>query len=247
MTDVLSLIAAHRSSRSYSDEPVSDAPLDQILLACQRTPTSANTQHVSVLVVREPATRAKLADLCGGQPWIAKAPVFLLILADQYKTAQALAATGTPHVIQDYVEGTLSVVTDAGILLGQLMLAVQSCGLGCVPIGAIRNEAEQVVDLLKLPPLTFPVVGLCVGHIKTPAAQRPRLPHDTFRFNESYGTPDFSAQFAAYDQQMLAHWRDTGRRDGAAWTTTLASYSDHNYRPHLMAALLRQGYRFDKG
>lgn len=245
-TDTLRLIDNHRSDRSFTDQPVDDALLDEILRACQWAPTSGNTQHVSVVVIKDPAKKAKMAELAGGQPWIARAPVFLVLLADQYKTAQAMELAGRQHVIQEYVEGTISTVTDVGILLGQLMVAAHARGLGIVPIGAVRNEADQVIDLLNLPPLTFPVVGLCLGYVKNPSHQRPRLPHETFRFDESYGTPDMKDAITAYDQALLDHWKKVGRENGEAWSKSISHYSDHNYRPRLMAALKRQGFRFDR-
>jgi len=247
MNDTLKIIADHRSSRSYTEEPVDDALLDELIATCQRAPTSGNTQHVSLMVIKDPAKRAKIAELAGGQPWIARAPVFMVILVDHYKTAQAMEIAGRPHVIQEHIEGTISAVTDAGILLGQLMIAGQALGLGIVPIGAVRNHADAMIDLLELPPNVFPVVGLCLGHIKNPAHQRPRLPLETFRFNERYGTPDLKPAIKAYDEALLAHWKRVGRDDGEAWSKAIVHYSDHNYRPALMASLLRQGFRFDKG
>lgn len=246
MNETLKIIANHRSSRSFTDEPVAEAVLDELIATCQRAPTSGNTQHVSLLVIRDAQKRAKIAELAGGQPWIARAPVFLLVLVDHYKTAQAMALQGRPHVIQEHVEGTISAVTDGGILLGQLMIAAQSLGLGIVPIGAVRNDADALIDLLHLPPLVFPLVGLCVGHIKNPAQQRPRLPLETFRFDETYGTPDMKAAIGTYDETLLAHWQKVGRPEGQAWSDSITAYSDHNYRPHLGKALLRQGFRFDR-
>lgn len=247
MNETLKAIANHRSSRSYTDEPVDDAVLDELIATCHRAPTSGNTQHVSLMVIKDAATRAKIAELAGGQPWIAKAPVFILILVDHYKTAQAMELQDRPHVIQEHVEGTISAVTDGGILLGQLMIAAQSLGLGIVPIGAVRNNADAMIDLLGLPPLVFPLVGMCLGHIKNPSQQRPRLPLETFRFNERYGNPDMHDAIGAYDQTLLAHWQNVGRPEGQAWSESIKGYSDHNYRPHLIEALLRQGFRFDKG
>jgi len=246
MNETLKIIANHRSSRSFTEEPVDDALLDELIATCQRAPTSGNTQHISLLVIKDAAKRARIAELAGGQPWIAKAPVFLLVLIDHYKTAQAMELQGRPHVIQEHVEGTISAVTDGGILLGQLMIAAQSLGLGIVPIGAVRNDANALIDLLSLPPLVFPLVGMCLGHIKNPAHQRPRLPLETFRFNETYGTPEMKPAIAAYDQTLLAHWQNVGRPEGQAWSESIKAYSDHNYRPHLAEALLRQGFRFDK-
>ena len=246
MFDPLTLISQHRSDRSFRDDPVAPAVLDEILRACQWAPTSANTQHVSVVVVQDPVKRSKLAELAGGQPWVAKAPVFLALVMDYYKNAQAMQLLGEPHVIQDYVEGTISAASDAGILLGQLLVAAHARGLGCVPIGGLRNNPKEVVELLQLPPLTFPLVGLCLGHVDKATAQRPRLPHETFRYDEVYGTPNLAAAIATYDETLLKHWAAVGRSNGQSWSAAITPYSDHNYRARLLPGLLQQGFRFDK-
>ena len=76
--------------------------------------------------------------------------------------------------------------------------------------------------------------------------QRPRLPHETFRFDEQYGAPDLRPAIRAYDETMVAHWQKVGRSNGEPWTRGIVGYSNHNYRERLMPALLQQGFRFDK-
>lgn len=47
---------------------------------------SINGQQVSLVVVRDKDTRLQLARFCCGQPWFAKVAVFVLFVADFYKT-----------------------------------------------------------------------------------------------------------------------------------------------------------------
>ena len=59
--ETLRLLQTHRSDRSFLDQPVSEADLAQIVEAAYRAPTSNNGQHISLVVVRDAARRAKMA------------------------------------------------------------------------------------------------------------------------------------------------------------------------------------------
>jgi FMN reductase [NAD(P)H] len=160
MNETLRVMQSHHSSRSYKPDPVSDQMLDQIVEAAYRGPTSVNSQQVSLVVVRDPAKRARIAEIAGGQPWIAQAPVFIVLVVDFHKTGLGVAKAGQTQVAHESVEGLLAGTLDAGIALGNLMTAARSLGLGIVPIGGIRRDPQAMIDLLTLPPLTFPVDGL---------------------------------------------------------------------------------------
>jgi nitroreductase len=72
---------------------VSDEALDSIVEAARRAPTSSNAHRVSLVVARDAVKRARIAELAGGQTWIAKAPVFIAVLLDFYKTGVAVGGS----------------------------------------------------------------------------------------------------------------------------------------------------------
>jgi FMN reductase [NAD(P)H] len=241
MNETLSLLNSHRSERSFSTEPVSDEALDAILEAARRAPTSKNSQHVSMVVVRDPARRARIAETAGGQRWIATAPVFIAVILDFYKTEFGVEMAGEKPVVHESMEGLLAGVTDVGIALATMMHAAHSLGLGIVPIGGIRRNAQAVTELLELPPHTFPVVGLVVGHVDKPAVQKPRLPMATFRHDERYHSEGIREAIAAYDETIMDYWKSIGRADGEKWSTNTAkSYRESISRP-VKAAIEKQG------
>ena len=105
MNDTLQLLQSHSSSRSYTDQPVSDAMLDEIIQAAWRGPTSINAQEISLVVVRDAARRARISEIAGGQPWIAQAPVFITLIIDFNKTRIGVEKAGQTQVIQESMEG----------------------------------------------------------------------------------------------------------------------------------------------
>src|SRR5512146_1445866 len=165
MNETLRVQQSHRSIRSYKPDPVSDEMLDQIIAAAHRAPTSMNAQEISLVVVRDAERRARIAELAGGQAWVEQAPVFIAIIIDFHKTDLGVRKAGKTQIIHESMEGFGVAAVDAGIVLGTLITSAESLGLGVVPIGGIRRNPQGMIDLLELPPLTFPLVGLCIGHI----------------------------------------------------------------------------------
>ena len=82
VNDVLSLQLAHRSVRQFDPREVTDDELSALVAAAQSAPTSSNLQPWSVIAVRDPARKARLARLAGDQAFIEQAPLFLVWVAD---------------------------------------------------------------------------------------------------------------------------------------------------------------------
>lgn len=246
MTDTIELLHGHHSDRAFTDEPIADAELDAVVEAGHRAPTSINGQQVSVVVVRDAVRRARLAELTGGQPWIAKAPVFIAVLADFHKTRAAAERTGQQQTIHRSLEGFTVGAIDAGITLASMMVAARALGLGVVPIGAIRRDPQAVIELLQLPALTYPMVGLVVGHVARPASRKPRLPLSTFRHDEVYRTEGLAGAIEAYDRGLVDYWQTIGRKDGQPWSANTAEAYAELYFPRMRPAAKAQGFTLEE-
>src|SRR5512143_18394 len=130
--------------------------LNAIVEAAHCAPTSMNMQEISLVVVRDAERRARIAELAGGQTWVAQAPVFIAIVIDFHKTDLGVRKAGKTQIMHESMEGFGAAAVDAGIALGTMTTAAESLGLGIVPIGGIRRHPQEMIDLLELPPLTFP-------------------------------------------------------------------------------------------
>jgi FMN reductase [NAD(P)H] len=246
MNETLSLLYSHHSDRSFTDKPVSEEDLRSILEAARRAPTSKNSQHVSMVVVRDAGRRARIAEAAGGQKWIATAPVFIAVILDFYKTGIGVEVAGEKQDIQETVEGLLAGVTDVGIALAAMIDAARSLGLGIVPLGGIRRNPQAMIDVLEIPHLAFPLVGLSIGYVDKPATLKPRLPMETFRHDERYHTEGIREAIVEYDATMLEYWKSIDRPDGKTWSlNTAESYKESGSRP-VKAAINKQGITFER-
>lgn len=246
MNETIRILHAHRSYRSYTDETVSDEMLDQIIEAGYRSPTSINGQQVSLIVVRDAERRKRIAEISGGQAWIAKAPVFIALVMDFYKTGLGVKKAGQDQVIHESVEGMMVGSVDSGIALGNMMTAARALGLGIVPIGGIRRDPQAMIDLLELPSQTFPVVGMCIGHVEKEPPQKPRLPLASFRHEEHYRAAALPQMIATYDVQLHEYWLKIGRPEGLKWSDNMGEKYSSVYFPNVKPVAAKQGFLNDK-
>ena len=241
MNETLNTLTKHRSIRSYTEQPVSDADLDAIAGAAQAAPSSINGQQATLVCVQDKATKARIAALCGDQSWIVQAPVFLLFCADFHRAHIAAEMHGRELAITGSVEALLVGACDVGIALANAAAAAESLGLGIVPIGAVRSQPEALIELLDLPRYVFPICGLVVGHPADTSAIKPRLPRATVFHREKY-QPDLKPLIEEYDSQLAAHMTAaTAGRLTQTWSQTVSGFYDHNYFPNLRSALEKQG------
>jgi len=244
------LIHRHGSARNYTSDPVAPELIEQIVRASQRASTSSNLQVVSVVAVTDAGVRAQLSEICGKQEHIARAPVVLVWCADLARLDRACQLRGYTQVT-NYVENFLICALDVGIAAQNGALAAESFGLGICYLGSIRNSTQAVIDLLKLPRLVFPVVGMTVGYPAAAPPIRPRLAPSAIL---SWGTyaPATDAELHAYDQAMIDTGIYEGRQvpvpgksgemEGYGWMEHSARRVEQAFRTDLREVLWNQGY-----
>ncbi len=207
----LNALRSHRSIRHFTADPVSDGQLEAILSTAQRASTSSNLQSYSVIVVRDPAKKQRLAELCGNQKQITVCPVFLAFCADLHR-AQITCEAASYAFEGRQIEYLLLAVVDATIFAQTALAAAEAIGLGGCMIGAARNHPPEIAELLEIPPRVFVVFGMTLGCPQPGRTLplRPRLPLDGVVHRERYNPACMKTAHVAYDLMM----RETGIYDG---------------------------------
>ncbi|AHD06034.1 FMN reductase (NAD(P)H) [Paenibacillus larvae subsp. larvae] len=244
MNETLKTLNEHRSIRNYLDKPVAPEQLDAIIQAVQAAPTSINGQQVTVISVQDSATKKKISELVGNQVWVDQAPVFLLFCADFNRAKIAAEKNGEELILTDSVESVLVGATDVGIALGTAIAAAESMGLGTVPIGGARRNPEELIKLLNIPPLVFPVCGLVLGHPADPSAKKPRLPKEAVYHEESYKQEHLRELIDQYDGTISDYMaKRTGGAETRTWSQTVSGMYNKFYYPHVRTMLDKQGFK----
>ncbi|MEO9326785.1 NADPH-dependent oxidoreductase [Gordonia aurantiaca] len=212
VNDVLAVQLAHRSVRRFLPDPVTDDTLHAIIAAAQSAPTSSNLQPWSVIAVRDPARRSRLATLAGNQGFIARAPLFLVWIADLGRAHRIAARNDATLRATDYLETTIIGFVDTALAAQNAVVAAESLGLGTVFVGGIRNNPLEVATELGLPDHTVATFGLAIG---TPdptesAGIKPRLPQRAVLHHETYDADAADSHLPAYDEALAAYNRRHG-------------------------------------
>ncbi|MCX6018458.1 MAG: NADPH-dependent oxidoreductase [Chloroflexi bacterium] len=248
---MLELLHSHRSIRAYKPDPLPRALVEGIVAAGQRASTSSNLQTYSVVAVTDAAARAELAHLCGDQDHIRQAPVFLVWCTDLSRLDRASQLRSLPHA-HGHLENFLIAAVDAALAMQNAAIAAESFGLGMCYIGGIRNNPRDVIALLKLPRLVFPLVGMTLGWPDAAPILRPRLPIDAVLHWEEYDRSDEDTLLHQYDREMAATGiyenrqipvpGKPGETEDYGWLEHAARRVAHPARTTLMKVLREQGF-----
>lgn len=250
-TPTIEQIFRHASVRHYKPDPVPKTMVKAIVSAGQRSSTSSNLQTYSVVAVTDEEKRSRIAELSGDQSHILQAPVFLAWCADLSRLDRVCEMRGYQQV-SSYVESFLVAAVDAAIAMQTAALAAESLGLGMCYIGAIRNRPEEVIELLRLPRLVFPISGMTLGWPAAEPPVRPRLPLNAVLHWESYDVSQEVDALKAYDHAMVETGIYRGRQvavpDGGGeeedygWLEHSARRASSPVRTGLRQVLRQQGF-----
>ena len=163
MNDVLQQLTERKSVRVFEDRAIAETEKQAILQAAVQAPTAGNQQLYTVLDITDEDLKAKLADSCDHQPFIATAPLVLIFCADCKKWYDGFVAAGcAPR--KPAVGDLLLAVDDALIAAQNAVVAAHSLGLGSCYIGDIMENAELHREMLHLPRYVFPAAMLVFGY-----------------------------------------------------------------------------------
>ena len=242
--DVLQLLKSHRSIRKFTDEPISDEMVDQIISAGLAAATSSNLQGSTVVRVRDEATRAAIATVAGGQRQVETAAAFFVWCADLHRSKTACEMGGGTFVA-GMTEHFLIAAIDCALAAQNAVVAAESLGLGICYIGGIRNDPATIAELLDLPDQVSPMFGMCLGWPDQDPDLKPRLPLAVTLKEERYDDSTDRELITEYDEHMREYYRTrTGGTKDTTWTADMSGLLGKESRPHMRQFLADRGFTF---
>jgi nitroreductase len=160
------VIKNRHSIRTFSDQPVEDEKLKQILETANLAPSAGNLQAYEIYVVTDAKKRDGLSCAALAQEYVAVAPVALVFCTHPELTEGRYTERGT----------RLYTVQDATIACSFAMLAATNLGLGSVWVGTFDEKVVRLV--IGAPDSQVPVVILAIGYAAEFPEQHPRRPLD---------------------------------------------------------------------
>ena len=242
--NAIELLKSHRSIRKFTDEPISDEVVEQIIGAGFAAATSSNLQGATVVRVRDADTRAAIATVAGGQKHVETCAAFFVWCADLHRSGVA-CEMGGGSLVTGMTEHFLIATVDCALAAQNAVVAAESLGLGICYIGGIRNDPGVVADLLELPDQVYPVFGLCVGRPDQDPDIKPRLPLAVTLKEERYDGSRDRELIAGYDDHMREYYRTrTGGTKDTTWTADMSALLGKESRPHMRQFLADRGFTF---
>lgn len=240
--EVTNLLKSHRSIRRYTDEPIPDEILQDILTCGQWAPSSHNVQAYSIIVVKNPEIKEQLSEVCRSQIWVKTCPVFLVFCVDFFRHKLVSEMHSSNFEIKE-VENVLVGAVDTALVLQNVLIAARSYGLSGVPMGGIRLNPTKVVELLDLPELTIPLIGLCLGYPADEPWQKPRLPQRIVVHNETYQKDKVPSGLEEYESISADYYtRRTNGERTTGWTKQTAEYLSKPRYTHMKSFIQKQGF-----
>jgi nitroreductase/FMN reductase [NAD(P)H] len=248
----LARIAGHRVHRDFLDRGV-DPALLRLLCACALSaPSKSDLQQADILVLHDAEQRRSIISLMPDMPWLARAPVLLVFLANANRTPQLARLRGKPFP-NDHLDLFFNAAVDSAIVLATFMRAAAAVGLGCCPLSAIRDQAARASDILGLPQRVIPLAGLCAGWPATVGHITPRLGLEARLHQDRYRQGDLAREIDAYDRRRAtAHpyrrQRAVERFGEAAfygWSEDKARQYAEPLRSDFGAFVRAKGFRLD--
>jgi len=242
MNDVQNLLLSHRSIRKFKPGPLADEVVQNIVRCGQAAATSSNLQAVTVIRVKDPAKRERLAELAGGQSYVASAGAFLVFCADLHRARLACEAEGGTFC-EGMTEHFILATVDVALAAQNCVVAAEAQGLGICYIGALRNNPQAVSELLDLPRLVYPAFGLCLGVPDQDPEVKPRLPLAAVLGEDTYPGEHMEEGIKAYDETTRDYYRRrTGGTRESWWSLEMKTVVGKESRPHMRAFLADRGF-----
>jgi nitroreductase len=161
---MLKAILNRRSVRSYRDDPVSDADIEEVLAAgfCAPSGHAASAWHV--LVVRDQAIKDALAGVHQWSRIIARAPVAIVVCVDR-------------SVADLWIE-------DGSAFMENMLIQATSMGLGTCWVAMRETEVDFVHATLGLPPDLAVLAATPLGYpARHPGPHEPAIPEGRVHFD----------------------------------------------------------------
>lgn len=190
---VANAILNRKSVRSYSDKPVEDKIIKEILTAGMMAPSWVNVQPWQFIVVKNQSVKDKLAVAANNQNQVKNASAIICCVADmtawnEDKFSRVMEKQGRNSDVRNYIlsnpvlnpsllgeyETLLRTIEQMSYAIGYMTLRAEELGVGCCIVGAIANElthkenhvAATVKQLLEINDKQILISLLTLGYEK---------------------------------------------------------------------------------
>lgn len=167
--DTLEAIKGRRSVREFSDEPISNEILTEILDAARWAPSASNQQRWRFIVVIDPRVKEMIRKV---SPGIFAMPAAFIVICMKKKAGA--------RAWKEWIYAA-----DCGIVAENIMLAAFSLGIGTCVVASFAKEALR--EILGVPEGIESSLIVTLGHYESVPEPPERKPLKEIAFLNRYG------------------------------------------------------------
>lgn len=208
--DTIKTLLTRRTIRSFKPDPVNADTVETLERVAQQAATSSFNNAWLAIRITDADLKRKIAVI-GRQDYIAQAPLLYIFVVDFRRNSEIARAQGVDMAAAtafrqqyNFNQGQ----DDAVLALHAMETAAESLGLGTLVLGSILNSVEGLIDLLNLPELVFPILGLAIGTPNEEPAIKPRMDRSLQFFENHYPHvtkltgQELVQKMAAFDERL---------------------------------------------
>jgi len=228
MTNNTDFLLNRRTIRKYSEEPVGDDLLYDLLKSGCHTSTTGNMQVYSIIITRDEGRKKELAPLHFNQKMVTEAPLVLTFCADFNRFSKWCIINNARPGYDNFLS-FMTAAVDALLVAQTICVAAEARGLGICYLGTTTYMAHEIIRILNLPKGVVPVTTVTLGWPAEKPEQPDRLPVEAVIHKEIYS--DYT------DQQIKGFYLEKEMREDSLQfikennKTTLAQvFTDVRYK-----------------
>lgn len=236
----------HRTIREFGNKKISDDIINTILEVSNMTASSNGMQNSSVIRVCDKRLKLELSKI-GNQEYMARCPELFIFIVDLYRNYNIAREIGKENDTMIDFDKFIQGFTDGTLASQNFTIAAESLGLGANFYGNIHNDTKKVIELLKMPKLTYPIVGVGIGYPNQNPQIKPRLNLSNKVFTNSYEIKDsYLDSIKDYDKRMRTYYdlRDFNKKSEAFSSQIIKKQaSSIANRKEMFKTLIEQGFK----
>lgn len=241
-------LLTRRTIRNYTDEHISPALMNNLLQAAAQSSNTGNMQTYSVVVTTDIELKRQLAPAHFNQPMVNQAPAVLTFCADFNRFSQWCKLRNAEPGYNNF-QSFMGAAIDALIFAQTFAIAAESSRLGICYLGTTTYNAQEIIEILKLPELVMPITTITVGFPADNPPVSDRLPlnavvhHQVYKpftegdINDIYAEKENSNFYRKFTQE--------NNKEHLAQVFTDVRYTKKNnefFSGKFMEALKKQGF-----
>ncbi len=181
----MELLNRHVTVRKFKDKPIDKMLLHNIIFSGTRASTTGNMQLYSIIITQDQNQIQLLAPLHFNQAVAKNTHVLLTFVADFNRFSKWCEISNAKPGYNNFLSFFTAAI-DALIVAQNVCIAAENAGLGICYLGTTTYNAKEIIKILELPKLTFPVTTIALGYPDETPELTDRIPLKGIIHNEKY-------------------------------------------------------------